>query len=265
MMLHRRNKSDILAGATIKAGNSDEACTRGLPNIRIKKFQKQPSVYRSLNNQEANLLLHNKLSELAALEERSELDEYSDIFDSKVKLMGQTNSDFKPGITNKTFLKFDPDIKDELLKISSHMKFKHKRAQSYYQNTKKVIRPVTPTLDFEQTKMPIDLAIMAQVRRGLMNEIKKKNVGNLTMEKLDELKRNLIPETLKNIENSSKLYVEKVMQKQKEKDEMLSRNPLGNATYNIFALGKKSKYNLKKTLYSTLPDGSRFIQQKLFG
>jgi hypothetical protein len=55
------------------------------------------------------------------------------------------------------------------------------------------------------------------------------------------------------------------MQKQKEKDEMLSRNPLGNATYNIFALGRKSKYNLRKTLYSTLPDGSRFIQQKLFG
>jgi hypothetical protein len=203
-MLHCRNKSETLSGNSIKVGNSDEPGTCGLPNIRIKKFQKQPSVYRSLNNQEANLLLHNKLSELAALVEQSELEEYSGTFDGQDKLFGQTTSDFKPGITNKNFLKFDADIKDELLKISSHMKFNHKRAQSQYQNTKKVIRPITPTLDFEQTKMPIDLAIMAQVRRGLMNEIKKKNVGNLTMEKLNELKRNLIPETLKNIENSSK-------------------------------------------------------------
>lgn len=255
MNVHRRNKSDALTGVS----------TKGLPNIRIKKFNKQPLVYRSLNNQEASILLQNKLSELASLTEVRETDSPPDILNYNVKQLDKTKTDFQPGITSRDFLKFDADIKDELLRITNNINFNHRRTKSSNQYSRKAIRPITPMLDFEQTNMPIDLAIMAQVRRGLMNQIKKKTVGNLTIEKLDEIKRNLIPDSLKNIENSSNLYVEQLMQKQKEKSEMLSRHPLGNASYNIFALGKKSRSNIRKTLYSTMPDGSRFIQRKLFG
>lgn len=111
----------------------------------------------------------------------------------------------------------------------------------------------TPAVDYDQTMMSTDLDIMAQVRRGLMNEVKYKHVGNLTSEKIEEIKKNYIPEHLRNLDN-----LREKLQRQKKKIELLSRNPLFSASYHLLAFNNKSKTSLRRSLEEALPGAYRF-------
>lgn len=121
------------------------------------------------------------------------------------------------------------------------------------------VRPVTPYMEFEGLRMPTDLVIMTQTRRRVIAEIRKQSIPNLAMAKLTELKTVLMPENMKNIE-----VAKRVMDRQRNHQDMRSRSQFANTLYGLVALPRHSKASLREALGEVMPEGSRFTDRRLF-
>mmetsp|Transcript_4965 Transcript_4965/g.4882 ORF Transcript_4965/g.4882 Transcript_4965/m.4882 type:complete len:143 (+) Transcript_4965:212-640(+) len=117
------------------------------------------------------------------------------------------------------------------------------------------VRQKTPVLVYENVVMSKDLAIMAQVRRKLINEVTGSKILNLTQDVVNTLKYQYLPDELKNNETS-----QQHLQKQKASLERTTRHPLGTAAYAMRSLSPTSRKVIKKHLKLSLPQGSRFLE-----
>ncbi|CAG9314704.1 unnamed protein product [Blepharisma stoltei] len=258
MNLHKRFLSDnyLIASSSTDTWWPSVEKSPQLPNLRIRKKKKHPKSVRDISSEEGMIKLQSQLQELEALQ--SENNEEDLLSDDKSKTSTRPITMQSSPMLLKTytgeFINQKRNIESELRKMHHHIEENLKVTKSSTGRRRRHKYNVSmPVLEYDSTMMPTDLIIMAQVRRGLMNEVKNKSISNLTFEKIEEIKRNYIPEQLKNLEN-----IKENLQKQKQKKELLSRNPLSNASYHILAFDKKSKKNLRKSLIETLPDASRF-------
>lgn len=143
--------------------------------------------------------------------------------------------------TEKKFIHLEKDPQDEEF--------------SFQRKTHK-IRQQTPVLTYENVVMSKDLAIMAQVRKGVISEITSNRVQNLTPDLLNSMKHQYLPNDLKNTGNS-----QQVLQKQKAIRERITRHPFATAAYAIRSLSPQSRRAIKLQLKLSLPRGSRFLEQ----
>lgn len=104
-------------------------------------------------------------------------------------------------------------------------------------------------------KIEIDKALnaMACSRRELISFIQLNTTKSLSPENISEIRKKYTPKDYIDHINSKKY-----LQIKKYKDELLSRNPMTNAMYQIRALSKGSKRKIFYNLGTCLPTESRF-------
>lgn len=109
-----------------------------------------------------------------------------------------------------------------------------------------------PMMKIKDFRMPIDLLVMAQFRKGILKELDKHHV-DLTVEKLSEIKNASVKKELLDVEN----FKEK-KQRKKLNRELISRSPLDNAIYMIRAMSGEKRNRIACELFQAIPAGTRF-------
>lgn len=104
-------------------------------------------------------------------------------------------------------------------------------------------------------RIELDKALdaMASTRRQLISFIQLNSLKTIGPENIAEIRKKYVPKDYLDHINSKKN-----IQIKKYRDELLSRNPLNNAMYQIRALSRESKRKIFSNLESALPCESRF-------
>eukprot|EP01016_Furgasonia_blochmanni_P014577 TRINITY_DN1767_c0_g2_i1.p1 TRINITY_DN1767_c0_g2~~TRINITY_DN1767_c0_g2_i1.p1 ORF type:complete len:303 (+),score=57.19 TRINITY_DN1767_c0_g2_i1:306-1214(+) len=109
----------------------------------------------------------------------------------------------------------------------------------------------------ENTHANDQLIIMERMRKTMIRELKGMKftgdkTGNLAMQKIIEIKNQLIPK-------EKEIYRQKMLDEEKKKKyhDMLSRKPFSSAYYQLVAMSPESKSRLKKRLGERLSENSR--------